>query len=138
MPVSLEARREAVADAFRALAREPVPASPAAVTEPDTEPESSAPVVGAVVDAVESRLGALSAKISEVLARLDSVETTLLEAAWDRPTVVHQPVTPAPTADTAAEDDGADDADEDRVSVPKVPLGEGKMSSVAARALFGG
>ncbi|HET6909951.1 MAG TPA: hypothetical protein VFH54_11475 [Mycobacteriales bacterium] len=135
MPVSLEARREAVADVFRALAREPVPARPAAVAAPTPEPAPAGPVVGAVVDAVESRLGALSAKISEVLARLDSVETTLLEAAWERPTVVHQPV----DAEVDHVEDDADDIDdEERVSVPKVPLGEGKMSSVAARALFGG
>ena len=128
MPRSLEDRRRAVVQALRALATEPrgrvatrpsIPVAPAvAATEP---------VLDALVDAVDSRLDALNAKISEVLARLDSVETTLLEAAWERPAA----------SDAVADVEPEPDADE-RVSVPQVPLGEGRMSQVAADALFGG
>lgn len=128
MPANLEARRRAVVEALRAIAvTTPVagsvaPAAPAApVVAPVVAP---APVVDAVIDAVEARLDAVSAQISEVLARLDSVETTLLEAAWERP----------PAVPLAADDVAADE----RVSVPKVPLNEGRMSSVAADVLFGG
>lgn len=127
MPGSLETRRLGVIEALRALAREPrpvpVPAPPPVPPAPAVHVE---PVLDAVVDAVEERLDAVSAKISEVLRRLDSVETTLLEAAWERPVT-------ADRSEPAPEDAG----DDERVSVPKVPFGEGKMSSVAADALFG-
>lgn len=125
MPANLEARRRAVVEALRAISTTtPVvgPAAPVATAAPAIPP---VPVVDAVVDAVEARLDAVSAKISEVLARLDSVETALLEAAWERP----------PAVPPAADDDVAAD---ERVSVPKVPLNEGRMSSVAADVLFGG
>jgi hypothetical protein len=108
VPRSLEDRRSAVAAALRAVATEPLP-----------EPEPS--VVEAVVDAVDARLDELSVRIDEVLSRLDSVETTLLESAWER---------------SAPEPQELDEPDS-TVSVPAVSLGEGRMSSGAAKALFG-
>jgi len=91
---SLEARRRAIAEALRVVAT-----------------ESGERARGTVI---EQRLDDLS-------SRLARVETTLLEAAWERP-----PATPP-----------VDDDEEPRVSVPAVPLGEGRMSSVASQALFG-
>lgn len=70
----------------------------------------------------ESRLDALSSRLDDVAARLDSVETALLESTWDQPS---QP--PAVEAE----------AEEATVSVPALDLAEGRMSSVAAKALFG-
>ena len=101
MSASLEARRQAIVDALRAVAAEGEQRSRAA--------------------AVERRLDDLS-------SRLAAVETLLLEDAWERPPAVPAAEAPAPTTD----DDG-----EERVSVPAVPLGEGRMSSGASRALFG-
>jgi hypothetical protein len=104
---SLEHRRLAVAAALRAVAAESV--------------------VGDVVDAVDARLDELSGRLDAVLERLGSVETTLLEIAWDRPAPEPSPA-PAP----------ADDEETTTVvSVPAVDLGHGRMSSVAAKALFG-
>ena len=133
MPRSLEDRRRAVVEALRALSGERRGQAGVPVTSPEPVRQAALvdrvePVVDAVVDAVEARLDTLSAKVSEVLARLDSVETTLLEAAWE-----HPPATP----DLVDEPDPAPEPDE-RVSVPKVPFGEGRMSTVAAAALFGG
>lgn len=123
VPVSLENRRLAVVAALRAVAAEPLP-------EPDPDPEPVLsdvvePVVEAVVDAVDSRLDELSGRIDELLSRLDSVETALLESAWEQP-VSEPEVEPAD-----------DDICDPSVSVPAVDLGEGRMSSVAAKALFG-
>ena len=100
MPASLEARRRAVADALRRVAAEPQPRAAASVEH----------------------------RLDELASRLSAVETTLLEAAWDRPAV-------APAVVPAA--DGCDDELDERVSVPAVPLGEGRLSSVASQALFG-
>jgi hypothetical protein len=106
VPRSLEDRRRAVAAALRAVAAEPMPAPPVAV----------------VVAPVVARLDDLAGRLDEVLERLDSVETVLLEAAWDDE--------PKP--------EPADGVDGDAtVAVPPVDLGEGRMSSVAAKALFG-
>lgn len=63
-------------------------------------------------------------RLDELAVRIAAVETVLLEAAWDRPAL--------PSTGPSAEDDGLD-----RVAVPALPLSEGRMSSVAARALFG-
>jgi hypothetical protein len=82
-------------------------------------------VVEDVVDVVDARLDELAGRMGELLARLGSVETTLLEIAWDRPT----PARPEAQA--------ADDEATTVVSVPAVDLGHGRMSSVAAKALFG-
>lgn len=122
MQVSLEDRRLAVVAALRAVAAESLP-------ELAPQPESTVsvpvePVVEAVVDAVEARLDDLSERLDEVLTRLGSVETALLENAWDEP--APEPVAPP-------EDDVCDPT----VSVPAVDLAEGRMSSVAAKALFG-
>jgi hypothetical protein len=76
----------------------------------------------AAVDPVHARFDELSGRLDEVLARLGSVETALLEAVWDRA---------APAPDEAHEEVDAP------VSVPAVDLGEGRMSSAAAKALFG-
>jgi hypothetical protein len=89
---SLELRRRAVAEAFRAVA-------------------------------VEARLDELSRQSAQVLARLASVETALLESAWEAPQSVAE-CEPGPEQ-------------EERVSVPAVPLDEVRMSSTASRALFG-
>jgi len=116
VPRSLEDRRLAVVAALRAI-----------FVEPEPEPAVSVavePVVEAVVDAVDARLDELSGRIDEVLTRLGSVETTLLESAWERPA-------------EAATVEPADDADDPTVSVPAVDFGEGRMSSTAAKALFG-
>ncbi len=110
-PLSLEDRRLAVVAALRAIAAEPAP-----------EPS----MVEAVVDAVDSRLDELSERLDEVLARLGSVETTLLETAWERS---------APEA--VSEPEPVDDVSDPTVSVPAVDLAEGRMSSSAAKALFG-
>lgn len=111
MPRLLEDRRQAVVAALRAVAAEPRP-----------EPH---PVVEAVVGAVDARLEDLSGRLDEVLARLSSVETALLESAWERP-----------AQDVAAEPHEDDDADS-TVSVPALDLEKGRMSSGAAKALFG-
>lgn len=120
MPVSsLEDRRLAVVAALRAVAAEPLP-EPEPVLSDVVEP-----VVEAVVGAVDSRLDELSARLDEVLFRLDSVETALLESAWEQPAT--EPLV------EPADDDICDPS----VSVPAVDLAEGRMSSVAAKALFG-
>lgn len=62
----------------------------------------------------------LERRLDDLSNRLSAVEAALLESVWERPAV--EPVD--------------DDVDE-RVSVPAVPLGDGRMSSVASRALFG-
>ena len=77
-----------------------------------------------VAGAVDSRLDELSGRLDEVLSRLDSVETSLLETAWEH-------------AAPAAAAEPPEEASDPSVSVPAVDLGEGRMSSVAARALFG-
>lgn len=114
MSASLEARRQAIADALRADAAESEQRARAA--------------------AVERRLDDLS-------SRLAAVETLLLEDAWGRPPAVPATkVTDATDATDAIDDRSAptgDDDGEERVSVPAVPLGEGRMSSVASRVLFG-
>jgi hypothetical protein len=93
---SLESRRRAVAEAFRAVA-------------------------------VEARLDELSRQSAQVLARLASVETALLESAWE-----------GPSSATEWEPEAQPEPEpEERVSVPAVPLGEVRMSSTASRALFG-
>jgi hypothetical protein len=138
----LEVRRLAVAAALTAVSREPVP-----VRE---EP----PAI------VEATLETLTAQIAEVLKRLDSVETALLESVWDResaqqpqqpqrapesgpiapvatsaerPSGLGRPVLP-PVTTFPAEDDGTD---AERLSVPAVPLSDVRMSNRAAKALFG-
>jgi hypothetical protein len=93
---SLESRRRAVAEAFRAVA-------------------------------VEARLDELSRQSAQVLARLASVETALLESAWEGP----------PSATEWEPEAQPEPEPEERVSVPAVPLGEVRMSSTASRALFG-
>lgn len=108
MPASLEDRRLAVVAALLAVSTEPLP-EPDAVEDDDT---------------FDSRLDDLSARLDEVVARLDSVESALLEATWD---------TPAAAPFVQPDDDACDP----NVSVPAVDLGEGRMSSVAAKALFG-
>jgi hypothetical protein len=120
VPASLEARRLAVVAALRGLATKPRP--------------SADPVVDPVVDAVHGRLDTLSGQLDEVLARLDSVETALLESVWDSAPTDH----PA-DSDSDADDASADSDDEDdrRLSVPAVALSAGAMSTGAARALFG-
>ena len=121
MPVSLEDRRLAVVAALRAVAAEPL-----AETEP--QPALSdvvEPVVEAVVGAVDSRLDELAGRLDQLLSRLDSVETALLESAWEQP------------ATEPAVEPADDDVCDPSVSVPAVDLAEGRMSSVAARALFG-
>jgi len=70
--------------------------------------------------ALEARVQTMGARLADLRARLERVETTLLEAAFERPAAVTEP---------AAEDE--------RVVVPKLALDEGRMSSTAARALFG-
>jgi hypothetical protein len=95
---SLESRRRAVAEAFRAVA-------------------------------VEARLDELSRQSAQVLARLASVETALLESAWEGPSSATEW---EPEAQPEPEPEP-----EERVSVPAVPLGEVRMSSTASRALFG-
>ncbi|MDQ1746063.1 MAG: hypothetical protein QOD07_326 [Frankiaceae bacterium] len=111
MPRSLEARRLAVVEALRAVAAEPLP-----VPRPE-------PSVIDAVGAVGARLDDLSGRLDEVLARLGSVETALLESAWE------QPCPERATEETEPES---------TVSVPAVDgLAEGRMSSVAAKALFG-
>ena len=102
MPASLEDRRLAVVAALRAVAAEPLP-----------------------VDGVDSRLDELAGRLDELLSRLDSVETALLESAWEQ--------APTETAVETPDDDICDPS----VSVPAVDLAEGRMSSVAAKALFG-
>jgi hypothetical protein len=101
---SLEDRRLAVVSALRAVEAEYV--------------------VEDVVDAVDSRLDDLSSRLDEVLNRLGSVETMLLESAWERP---------APLEPESTDDEDAATV----VTVPAVDLGHGRMSSVAAKALFG-
>jgi len=114
---SLEDRRLAVAAALRAVAAEPLPRR---VTQPS--------VVDAVVGAVDTRLDELTGRLDEVLARLASVETALLESAWEQSGS-------APAESAAADDDAAP---ESTVTVPPVDdLAEARMSSVAAKALFG-
>jgi hypothetical protein len=107
---SLQARRQAIVDALRAVAAEAEQRVRAA--------------------AVETRLDDLS-------ARLDAVETLLLEDAWERPPAAAASTgNPHPAVDDAVV--GAVDHDAERGNVvPAVPLGEGRMSSVASRALFG-
>jgi len=115
---SLETRRLAVVAALRAVAAEPLP-----------RPEPS--VIEAVVGAVGNRLDELSGRIDEVLARLGSVETALLESAWD------QPAREVRAEEAEASADVTDDTDA-TVSVPALDdLAEGRMSSIAAKALFG-
>jgi hypothetical protein len=97
---SLESRRRAVAEAFRAVA-------------------------------VEARLDELSRQSAQVLARLASVETALLESAWEGPSSATEW---EPEAQPEPE---PEPEPEERVSVPAVPLGEVRMSSTASRALFG-
>ena len=118
MPVSLEDRRLAVVAALRAVAAEALPAPEPAIND------VVEPVVEAVVDAVDARLDDLTERLDEVLSRLDSVETALLESAWEQP---------ATEPASAPSDDECDPT----MSVPAVDLAEGRMSSVAAKALFG-
>lgn len=109
---SLEARRLAVVAALRAVAAEPVPQP-----QPVPRPEPS------LIDAVGARLDDLAGRLDEVLARLGSVETALLESAWEQPC-------PEPVVEESEPDS--------TVSVPAIGgLAEGRMSSVAAKALFG-
>ena len=140
----LEVRRLAVAAALDALSREPLPAR--------AEPPQP----------VEDTLKQLAAQIGEVLARLDSVETALLESVWDREPVAPSTVAPSavvPTSPAAAPADAAPErpvtpgrpilpaatafpaedagANDDRLSVPAVPLTDVRMSNRAAKALFG-
>lgn len=111
---SLEDRRLAITAALRVVANEPAP-----------EPS----VVDAVVGAVDSRLDELSGRLDEVLSRLGSVETMLLENAWEGSAPEPPAAEPAP--------EPAEDMCDPTVSVPAVDLAEGRMSSVAAKALFG-
>ena len=105
MSASLEARRQAIADALRAVAAE---------------------------GDQRAREVAVARRLDDLSSRLAAVETLLLEDAWGRP-----PATPATgvAEDTAAP--AADDDVEERVGIPAVQLGEGRMSSVASRVLFG-
>lgn len=102
MSASLEARRQAIAEALRA---------------------------GAAEADQRSRAASVERRLDELSSRLAAVETLLLEDAWGRPPAAPatDPV-PAPAVEVEADE---------RVSVPAVPLGEGRMSSVAARVLFG-
>jgi hypothetical protein len=125
MPPSLEERRRAVVAALRAVAAEPE-------SSPQPEPEAKVvvlPMVEALADAMHGRLDDLSARLDEVLSRLGSVETAVLEAAWERPA--------ATAAAVPVEPDDRDDDAAAAVSVPAVDMREGRMSSHAAKALFG-
>ena len=127
----LEVRRLAVAAALDALSREPLPLRPGS-------PEP-----------IEQTLEALTTQIAEVLKRLDSVETALLESVWEkelaaapaadtyeRPAGSGRPTLPPLT--TAAADNDNDSTDEsERLSVPALPLTDVRMSTRAAKALFG-
>jgi hypothetical protein len=84
--------------------------------------------------ALEARLDALARESAHVQERLASVETALLESAWEGPVTA---VTAATVTRPEPEPEPDPDPDE-RVSVPAVPLGEVRMSSAASRALFGG
>ena len=73
---------------------------------------------------------AVERRLDELSERLRAVETVVLEAAWARPA--------GPSAEEGSSVEPADEGTEDeRVPVPAVPLGEGRMSSVASHALFG-
>jgi hypothetical protein len=75
--------------------------------------------------ALEGRVESLTTQLAALQSRLSAVETTLLEAAWAEPAAVAEPV--------------AGDVDAERaVVVPKLALDDVRMSSTAARALFGG
>ena len=76
-----------------------------------------------------SRAIEIERRLDELSSRLAAVETLLLEDAWGRPPA-------APVSDPRATPAVENDVDE-RVSVPAVPLSEGRMSSVASRVLFG-
>lgn len=76
--------------------------------------------------ALEGQVESLTARLREVDSRLRTVETHLLEAAFEQP---------AATEDAAGTDYPAED---ERTVVPKLALDEGRMSSTAAAALFGG
>ena len=76
---------------------------------------------------LEGRVEALSARLREVDSRLTTVETSLLEAAFEQP---------AAAIDEPATDEVV--GEDERAVVPKLALDEGRMSSTAARALFGG
>jgi hypothetical protein len=104
---SLEARRQAIAAALREVAAEGAP-------EGARRP---------------SRDIATERRLDELSTRLGVVEMMLLEDAWERgpvPSGGEQPEDDAPHVDAGVP-----------VSVPAVPLGEGRMSSVASRVLFG-
>ena len=91
---------------------------------PTLESRRHAVVLALRAVALEGQVESLTAQLREVDARLRAVETHLLETAFEQPAAVvgHQP--PA--------------EEEERVVVPKLTLDEGRMSSIAARALFGG
>jgi len=130
MPPSLEQRRRAVAEALRTVAAEPlvrVTAARTAAARPATTPATTP-----ASPAVEERLKVLSVQLGEVLRRLDSVETAVLETVWDRPAAE---LASACAGEPPATGDGPEP--DERVSVPSVPLGEVRMSSAASRALFG-
>jgi len=90
---------------------------------PTLESRRHAVVLALRAVALEGQVESLTARLREVDARLRAVETHLLETAFEQPAaVVEHPPT----------------EDEERVVVPKLTLDEGRMSSTAARALFGG
>ena len=72
---------------------------------------------------LQERINTLAGHVGELMVRLSTVETALLESTWERPAATESP------------EDA--DAPSDRPSVPAVPLAEGRLSTVAAQALFG-
>jgi hypothetical protein len=94
---------------------------------------------------VEERLDTVTGRLAEVVARLDAVADKVADLASRLPEPALEAqdavVGEDPAVDAGLYDDTPfEDSpyDEDRVSVPAVPLDEVRMSSVASRALFGG
>lgn len=135
MPRSVEARRIAIVEALRDLARE---GSRGAERARRLTHEARAVRLARVehdVNAVERRVAAIDERLADVVARLASVETTLLESAWQQPQ--QQPG----DIDTQTDTDSDADTDTDeapRTVVPPVPdATTARMSPAASRALFG-
>jgi hypothetical protein len=144
VPASLESRRRAVVEALRALNRENPKPKRRPVDSPTAQAEQAPMTTATDLRAVEARLDALSGQVAEVITRLSSVETAVLESVWEQPHAATSPETVTatePTVDEAYVDEAHVDEpseEDERVSVPAVPLGEVRMSSEASRALFGG
>lgn len=134
MPRSVEARRLAIVEALRDLARE---GSRGAERARRLTHEARAGRLARVehdVNAVERRVAAIDERLADVVARLASVETTLLESAWQQP---QQP------GDIDTQTDTDSDADTDSDEAPRTvvpPVADAttaRMSPAASRALFG-